>query len=118
MKPAAVPIPPRLKRIVALILISGIGAALAIYVSAARRPSPSTGYELEESKQYLRDMEVYGGKANEMASEFRHWFATLWQGRNLAFTIAFLTVLLALAVLLFGVPLPPTGNPHDPDAAG
>ena len=107
----ALPVPVHLKRLVALILIAGFGAAILIYVDATMRPANTTGYQFEESKRYQREMELYGGKANLLASEFRVWFASLWHGRNLAFTVAFLTVVIAFAVLFFAIPLPPSdGN--------
>ncbi len=100
-------IPLTLKRIVVLILIVGFGAAVAIYVIAVYSPTGPPEYQIEESKRYLRDLEMYGGKANVLASDLRQWFASLWHGRRLAYTVAFLTVLLALSVLFFGVPPPP-----------
>jgi hypothetical protein len=54
-------------------------------------------YELEKTKLYRHDLEVYGGRANVLADDFREWFAGLWHGRTLAFTVAGLTVLAALA---------------------
>lgn len=110
--------PTRLKRIVALILIVGFGTATAIYVAATPGTAGPTGYDPEESKRDLRDIEVYGGKANLLASEFRHWFMSLWRGRNLAFTVAALTVALALAVLFFGIPLPPATAPSAGSGTG
>lgn len=67
---------------------------------------------------YLRQMEVYGGKANVLAYELREWFAGLWHGRALAFTVAGLSALLALAV--FGVfpPPPPNVDPGRASRAG
>jgi hypothetical protein len=112
MKFNAIGLPARLKRIVALILIAGFGAAIIVYVTAAPGPVGSTGYDPADSKRDLREMEIYGGKANLLAGELRHWFASLWHGRNLAFTVALLTVALALAVLFFGVPLPPVTGPE------
>ncbi len=99
-------IPQRLKRIVAVILIVGFGSSIAIYVRAISGPVGYTGSDLEDSKQYLHDMELYGGKVNVLAGDFREWFASLWHGRNLAYTVAFLTVVLAVGVVFFGTPLP------------
>ncbi|HWQ08106.1 MAG TPA: hypothetical protein VN436_03325 [Holophaga sp.] len=81
------------RRILAAILGLGFGASAIAYLRA-----PSVGaYDLhpEDSKTYVREMEVIGGKANLMAAEFNHWFAGLWQGRSLALTLAVLTLLLA-----------------------
>ena len=50
-------------------------------------------------------MEVYGGTANVLASELREWFAGLWQGRRLAFTVALLGILLAAGARLVLTPL-------------
>jgi len=89
----------------ASILTVGLTAALAIYVAAARAPDDSSD-ELTDSKQYLRQMELYGGKANVLAAELQHWFASLWHGRRLALTVACGTVLVAGAYWLVAAPLP------------
>lgn len=87
------------------ILLVGFASAILIYFANAA-PGNMSGYELEDSKQYLRNMELYGGKANVLAAEFRIWFSGLWHGRSLAFTVAVLAVLLALAYRLVATPLP------------
>jgi len=114
-------VPSRLKGLIAAILVSGLSASAIIYLTASYRPDSPPGYEPENSKRYVREMELYGGKANVLASDFREWFASLWRGRTLAFTVAVITVLLALAVLFFGLPLPPAtssspGNRGQPGA--
>ena len=86
-------------------ILAGLIAALAIYVAAAREPDDSSD-ELTDSKQYLRQMELYGGKANVLAAELQHWFASLWHGRRLALTVACGTVLVAGAYWLVAAPLP------------
>jgi hypothetical protein len=48
--------------------------------------------------------EVYGGKMNILAVEFRQWLARLWCGKPLAYTIALLTVLLASLLWRLGSP--------------
>ncbi len=64
--------------------------------------------EPEDSKQYLRQMEEYGGKANLLASELRKWFDSLWHGRRLAATVTCLTFLFLLFYLVGSTPLPPS----------
>jgi len=91
--------------ITALILTVGLTTALAIYVAAARAPDDSSD-ELTDSKQYLRQMELYGGKANVLAAELLQCFASLWHGRRLALTVACGTVLVAGAYWLVAAPLP------------
>jgi hypothetical protein len=76
----------------------GLGSALAIYLTAA--PAPDDPLGRQDSRQYLRAMELYGGKANILAAELLDWFQSLWHGRRLAVTVACTTVLAAAAVWL------------------
>ena len=97
----------RARRGAAAILTAGLVAALVIYLTA-RPPAPNPlGYDPEDTKSYVREMEVYGGKANLLASEFLHWFQSLWHGRRLAFTVAVLSAATAGAYLFFRLPVPP-----------
>jgi len=79
------------------ILIAGLVGAIWIYLAAVPADN-ALGYDPMQSKKYLHDLELYGGTANVLAAQFSDWFAGLWHGRNLAYTIAVLTVLTALAV--------------------
>ncbi len=82
-------------------------AALAIYLTAGPPEENPLGYRPEDTKAYLHDMEMYGGKANVMASEFMEWVASFWQGRALAGTVAVLSLLVALGFLIATIPVPP-----------
>lgn len=97
----------RLRGGVLAILAVGFASALGIYLTAQPPPANPLGYEPEDTKKYVRDMEVYGGKANLLASEVRHWLGSLWHGKRLAFTVVVLTVIAACAFAFFAVPLPP-----------
>jgi len=99
----------RLRRLTIVLLLAGFGAAVVIFFVASQRPENPLGYEPLETKQYRHDLEVYGGKANVLAAEFSEWFAGLWYGRNLAYTVAVMTVLLVLVVRFFA------GPPPEPD---
>lgn len=102
----------RARQIASLILILGFGAALAIYVTAeAPDPNP-LGYDPMTDRKYLHDLEIYGGKANVMAAQFREWFAGLWHGPALAGTIAVLTV--ALAVMFWWLATIPRDEKREP----
>lgn len=98
----------RRRSIAIAILVVGFGSALLIFVTASPNPANPFGNEPEDSKQYLREMEVYGGKANVLASELRQWFESLWHGKRLAITVGFLTLVLLLFYLVASTPLPPT----------
>jgi hypothetical protein len=86
--------PRHLRWLAYAIVIIGIGSAVFLYATASPPPQPPLGYAFA-SKRYVRDLELYGGKINILAVEFRQWFASLWRGQHLAYTIAVLTVLLA-----------------------
>ncbi len=99
-----------------IILLIGLGSAALIYRAAAHTQGSVLGYVEgdgsvypvmpEDSKQYLREMELYGGKANVLADELRRWFTGLWHGKSLAYTIACISVLLALGCSLTAARLP------------
>lgn len=96
----------RLYLITAIILIAGLGSAVLIYLRAGDDSQGVLGYEAsgghvypispEDSKMYMHDLELYGGKLNVLADQFTRWFAGLWHGRSLAFTVACITVVISL----------------------
>ncbi len=101
-------------------VVAGVIALLGVLLAGVlyvRAPQPTAEDErLEDSKQYLRQMEVYGGDANVLASEFRVWFGGLWHGRSLAYTVAVIGLLVAAAAWLVLTPLPPL--PPEEEAGG
>jgi hypothetical protein len=94
------------------ILVVGFAAAIVIYLTAQPPAANPLGYEPEDTKKYVRDMEMYGGKSNLLAGELREWFDSLWHGKRLAFTVAVLSVIVAGAYAFFAVPLPPEPEPR------
>lgn len=94
MRSAATTLRERHRLVAAMILAAGLAAALVIYLTARPAATDPLG-DPEDSKRYLREMEVYGGTANVLASELREWFEGLWHGERLAYTIASLAVLSA-----------------------
>ncbi len=82
----------RLYLIAAIILLVGLGSAVSIYLTAEDASNNTLVNNYENSKIYRHDLELYGGKANVLADEFSRWFAGLWHGKSLAFTIACITV--------------------------
>jgi hypothetical protein len=107
----------RLNLIGVIILLGGLGSAFLIYRLAEDNLTDVLGYEEgdgsiysispQDSKKYIRDLKLYGGKANVLATEFRLWWVGLWQGKSLAFTVAFLTVLLSLG-FIYAANYPPS----------
>ena len=95
----------RLFLISAVVLLIGLGSAVAIYLSADEARDGEQGYEVagkfiypamqERSKRYQHDLEMYGGKAAVLADDFNRWFDDLWRGQTLAFTVAVLSAFAA-----------------------
>jgi len=81
------------------VLVIGLASAIAIYLAASSN-ADTLGYDPEQSKQYLRTMELYGGKANVLAAELRAWFDGLWHGTRLACSVAGASLVLAVALWL------------------
>jgi hypothetical protein len=95
----------RLYLITAIIVMVGLGSAILIYLTAENDSGSVLGYEAvggnvypmapEDSKIYRHDLELYGGKANVLADEFMRWFVGLWHGKNLALTVACITIFIS-----------------------
>ena len=80
--------PKRLR--IAGLLILFVGLLLAGLFYATRLPDDGEDVGFV-TRQEILQMERIGGKANVLASEMRQWFASLWQGQHLAFTLAYLS---------------------------
>jgi hypothetical protein len=90
--------PSRLRALGGVVLGLGLSAALAIYVTAGPEDGLPPGYDVTQTKPYRHQLELYGGKAGLQFDEFRRWFGTLWHGKPLAGTVAFLSVAAFLAM--------------------
>jgi hypothetical protein len=86
----------QIRNVAAMLLALGLGSALVVYLTAGPTPADPLGDPLD-SKKYLRELELYGGKANVLSVELRQWFSGLWHGRSLAATVAVLTMFLTFA---------------------
>ncbi|HEV8117438.1 MAG TPA: hypothetical protein VGQ32_02875 [Thermoanaerobaculia bacterium] len=77
------------------IVIAGFAAAVILYITAGPPPQNPLGYDPLQTKAYRHELEVFGGKANVIVAEFQDWFESLWHGRQLAYTVAVLSILAA-----------------------
>jgi len=101
----------RLYIISAIILLVGLSGSIWIYLAAENDSKRVLGYEIvggnaylitpDNSKEYVHDLELYGGKANVLANEFMRWFVGLWHGKTLAFTVACITIFISLGIFFF-----------------
>jgi hypothetical protein len=87
--------------VTAIILLVGLGSAILIYLTADNASDSGLVNDFENSKKYIHDLELYGGKANVLANELTNWFSGLWHGTSLAFTVACITIVIALGFLFF-----------------
>jgi hypothetical protein len=90
---------PRLERIrwmTAGIVALGTCGAWLIYRAAVAAEAAAVKLEPEDSKSFLRQMEVIGGKENLIALEFRNWFSGLWHARSTALVVLLASLLLAV----------------------
>ena len=116
----------RLRLSCLIILVAGLCGAMLIYVLAEDIPDDSLGYvsvngtlyplATRDSKKYRREVERFGGKAALAFDDFNHWFAELWQGKTLAKTVAWISILLSLGIYLFANSLGPDAQPGSEDA--
>ncbi|MEA3192869.1 MAG: hypothetical protein QOD26_1202 [Betaproteobacteria bacterium] len=93
-----------LRKVAAIVLVIGLTCAGTIYFTAAEQEENATIYEMGVSKQYVRELRRFGGKASVLFDEFQTWFAARWHGKALGVTLAWITVAVSGAVYLAGRP--------------
>ncbi|MGD0837334.1 MAG: hypothetical protein ABSB49_11905 [Polyangia bacterium] len=91
------------------LLLVGLGLATLIYLKADAEPADIPWELTPESKKYQGALKLYGGTMNVLWVELTDWLAGLWHGRSLAYTIAVLSVVVAVGYLLIAwyLALPP-----------
>ena len=93
-----------------IVLLSGLACAALIFVLAPEDGSSNAAQEITRGRMYQRDIALVGGKGALYATRFGEWFADLWHGRELSYTIAVLAAAVALACFwlarLMSVPAP------------
>lgn len=84
----------------AVILVLGLFTSTSIYFFTEDTTSDSSR-QITGARMYQHDIRLIGGKAAVYATQFDDWFADLWHGRQLAWTIAIIAA--AFAGLCFGL---------------
>lgn len=115
MKLSALDKDARLYLLSGLILLAGLISAIGVYLGAGD-DSGQLGYkdshgsvyviQPQHDKRFLHDLQLYGGKANVIFFKTLAWVKGLFQGQNLAYTIACLSAFVAVMIVLLGVYLP------------
>ncbi len=93
------------------ILLVGLASAVLIYLAAMNDTSDST-YDIvggfvypgggAYNKKYVHDLQLYGGNAAMLGDQFTRWFAGLWRGTSLAYTVACIAFVLAFVFYVAG----------------
>ncbi len=83
------------------ILLGGLVAAALIYMFAPDYGASDPAGEIASGRVYEYNIERIGGMAAVYAARLNRWLAGLWHGRPLAYTVAVLSV--AIALLCFCV---------------
>jgi hypothetical protein len=123
------PLHVRIKRIGIGILIAGLLGSAVVYFTANDSADGAIGYEIVGGKvfpimpgQYKGSqyqLERVGGKFAVISAELDDWFGSLWQGKQLGITLAFLTAGIAGGCFFFAHLLsfqPPTDDAQDSEA--
>lgn len=84
--------PRTINRLSVLLLAVGFGAALTVYIFTEADTTDSFTTQLLGTKRYQHDLRLMGGRASVVFVELQEWFLSLWHGRQLATTLAVLTV--------------------------
>ncbi len=100
----------RLYIVTAIVLLVGLGSAMSVYLTAGNAADSQMVNDFANSKRYVHDLELYGGKMNVLADQLCRWFDGLWHGRSLALTIACITLFVSLVVFLVALNLSPNSR--------
>jgi hypothetical protein len=92
--------------VAAAVLVAGLCSAVLIHVTAGDAPESAAVHEMVNSKPYQHELRRFGGKAAVLFDELNRWFDGLWQGKTLAFTVAWISIFISLGVFLFARRLP------------
>ena len=84
----------------AVVLLGGLGTALLLYQTREDVPDNDLVYQMHHTKRYRHDLQVIGGQMSLLADDLALWFDRLWQGRSLAYTIAWMTVIVSSGFFL------------------
>lgn len=100
------------------ILLIGFGSAVAIFLTADDTPDNPFA-EFEQSKRFAYEVQRMGGKMALVANDASTWFAALWHGQQLAYTVACITMVIALGYYIIASGIKPGERgtrPHDDDS--
>jgi hypothetical protein len=83
----------RIRKAGIMVLMGGLLAGLIIYFSAPAEQERDMilGVDVRTNRDVL-ELEKMGGKSAVVMADFEEWFASIWHGRRLAYTVAVLSI--------------------------
>ncbi|GAM10393.1 hypothetical protein OR1_02682 [Geobacter sp. OR-1] len=87
-----------------IVFLIGMSTSIGIYLTAQDLPE-SVFYDYEHSKRFRHEMEAAGGKLNMLLHEMSKEFLGLWEGKNLAYTVAAITCFAVILIIYAAVPI-------------
>ena len=81
------------------ILVVGLLGAVLIAVTATDDEADAAS-AIASDRMYQHNLELMGGKFGVLLAEFSDWFASLWHGRALAYTIGVLSIAISAGCFL------------------
>ncbi len=95
--PSKTPLHRRIHVAGTVVLVVGVISAIVIYGVAAASSHASNAPDFSGDRRFNYELERLGGKFAVYSAAFNRWLGTLWVGTNLAYTVAVLSLLTALA---------------------
>ena len=93
------------------ILVAGLLAGALIIATAADDDGAAAA--IAADRMYQHNLELLGGKFGVLLVELGDWFASLWHGRTLGYTVGFLAIAIALICCLLARVMPPPAAAHE-----
>jgi hypothetical protein len=97
---ASRPLHLRVYRSGVIILVIGLVSAALLYFLAPEDPNAAAAREIGSGRAYEYNVERIGGTAAVYTGRLNQWLDSLWHGKQLAATVAVLTVVVALLCFL------------------
>ena len=80
-----------------VLFIGLLGAELIYFSSTDDNETAELAGQLTRGKAYEHNVQVIGGNFSLYPARLGEWFSGLWQGRQLAYTVAVISVAIAAA---------------------
>ncbi|HEY1792714.1 MAG TPA: hypothetical protein VGG34_07330 [Opitutaceae bacterium] len=101
----------------AILILGAVGSCWVYRTAVTDDLADALAADAYNTKAVQGQMQYIGGNSDVFATEVQNWFVSLWHGRNLAYTLAVISVGSALVCfyLAFALPdMPPFPDGNEP----